>query len=275
MSQSSLLFTLLHETVPKEYEQNLKDADSTTIEYLDNMLQDDSVTFSDFSASLTPFLIDSGCAKEETEAQKICNIIAKKAHVAQDTKELPNKLDSPICIEPNTSPKNVVYVIPDQSQWIVDNTVKLEDPSKEFIEATKSENAQERKQALRNLCPCRVLNDVKEFWDRIIEMAKDPDASVRYQALHNLCDGAPQAREEDVIPALEILHNDTDKYIRRRAHQVLAHYRKTVVSIMDITYLYTILSIINILYHLNGVSSKMLMMIKVITISVKEYSVVE
>jgi len=226
MPASSLLI-LLQEIIPQEYEKNLKNGDTTMIEYLDSMLQDDSVTFSDFSASFIPFLIDSGCAKQEEEALKICNAVAEKAHVTQDTKDQPKQLASPICMDPNSSPKNVVYVIPDQTQWIADNTVKPVDPVKEFIEATKSDSAIERKQALRNLCPCRVKSDVKEFWDRIIEMAKDPDANVRYQALHNLCDGAPLAREEDVIPALEILHNDTDKYIRRRAHQVLSHYRKT------------------------------------------------
>ena len=45
-------------------------------------------------------------------------------------------------------------------------------------------------------------------------MIDDPDAEVRYQVLHNLCDGSPESREEDVIEALEKLHNDPDKYIR-------------------------------------------------------------
>lgn len=50
---------------------------------------------------------------------------------------------------------------------------------------------------------------------------------VRYQVLHNLCDGSPKSREDDVINALEGMHNDEDKVIRRRVHQVLSSYRRT------------------------------------------------
>eukprot|EP01115_Flamella_aegyptia_P004461 TRINITY_DN1930_c0_g1_i1.p1 TRINITY_DN1930_c0_g1~~TRINITY_DN1930_c0_g1_i1.p1 ORF type:complete len:176 (-),score=30.66 TRINITY_DN1930_c0_g1_i1:18-545(-) len=96
-----------------------------------------------------------------------------------------------------------------------------------FIEFTKVEDPILRKKALRELCPCHVKRDVKEFWDRIIEMTNDPDPGVRYQVLHNLCDGSPATREDDVIKAIETMHNDEDKYIRRRVHQILAHYRKT------------------------------------------------
>jgi len=58
-------------------------------------------------------------------------------------------------------------------------------------------------------------------------MIDDPDPVVRYQVLHNLCDGSPKIREEEVIKALESMHNDTDPYIRRRVHQVLSNYRRT------------------------------------------------
>ncbi len=58
-------------------------------------------------------------------------------------------------------------------------------------------------------------------------MRHDPDPAVRYQVLHNLCDGSPTARETEVIEAIEDMHNDEDKYIRRRVHQVLANYRRT------------------------------------------------
>jgi vesicle coat complex subunit len=97
----------------------------------------------------------------------------------------------------------------------------------EFMKATHDPSAKVRKMALRELCPCHVKHDVKEFWDRIIEMIDDEDSEVRYQVLHNLCDGSPASREEDVIEALEKLHNDKDKYVRRRVHQVLTSYRKT------------------------------------------------
>jgi len=97
----------------------------------------------------------------------------------------------------------------------------------EFLEETKSEDPITRKKALRELCPCHVKHDVEEFWIRIIAMTKDPDPQVRYQVLHNLCDGSPLEREESVIQAIEGMHNDEDKYIRRRVHQVLSNYRKT------------------------------------------------
>ncbi len=79
--------------------------------------------------------------------------------------------------------------------------------------------------------------------------------------MHNLCDGSPATRELDVIAALgtksphphnvfvlhasealhpphplppplvfvptEKMHNDDDKAIRRKVHNVLTHYRKT------------------------------------------------
>jgi len=95
------------------------------------------------------------------------------------------------------------------------------------MEETWSEDSKTRREALRTLCPCKVKKNVKEFWSRIISMIDDPDPNVRYQVLHNLCDGSPKEMEEEVIAAIERLHNDSDKYIRRRCHQILAHYRRT------------------------------------------------
>ena len=97
----------------------------------------------------------------------------------------------------------------------------------EFMKATHDPSAKVRRMALRELCPCHIKHDVKEFWDRIIEMTTDEDAEVRYQVLHNLCDGSPASREDDVIAALETLHNDKDTKVRRQVHRVLTSYRKT------------------------------------------------
>jgi len=58
-------------------------------------------------------------------------------------------------------------------------------------------------------------------------MIEDPDAEVRYQAMHNLCDGSPNHLEDIVIEALNKLHNDPDKRIRRKVHNVLSTYRRT------------------------------------------------
>jgi hypothetical protein len=96
-----------------------------------------------------------------------------------------------------------------------------------FLELTHHPDPVTRKKVLRELCPCHVKRDVKEFWDRIFEMIKDPDPAVRYQVLHNLCDGSPKAREDNVIKAIEEMQSDEDKYIKRRVNQVLTSYRKT------------------------------------------------
>ncbi|PRP75323.1 hypothetical protein PROFUN_05634 [Planoprotostelium fungivorum] len=101
----------------------------------------------------------------------------------------------------------------------------------DFVEATRSEDPLARKAALRDLCPCQVLRNVPEFWDRIIAMAHDPDARVRYQVLHNLCDGSPKERENDVIKTIENMHDDEDKVIRRRAHQPRARLTLTRYSL--------------------------------------------
>eukprot|EP01120_Amphizonella_sp_Union-15-10_P013541 TRINITY_DN628_c0_g3_i4.p1 TRINITY_DN628_c0_g3~~TRINITY_DN628_c0_g3_i4.p1 ORF type:complete len:133 (+),score=22.51 TRINITY_DN628_c0_g3_i4:249-647(+) len=100
-------------------------------------------------------------------------------------------------------------------------------PIEEFIKFTFNENPKIRKKALRELCPCHVKRDVEEFWNRIIEMVHDPDGLVRYQVLHNLCDGSPNFREEQIIAAIEELHNDEDKAVRSAANKVLSHYRRT------------------------------------------------
>ena len=98
---------------------------------------------------------------------------------------------------------------------------------KEMLEKTHDKDPQVRKVALRKICPCRVREDVKEFWDRIVEMSKDEDANVRYQAMHNLCDGSPESMEKTVVAVLEGLHNDPSETVKRRSRQVLTHYRRT------------------------------------------------
>lgn len=77
------------------------------------------------------------------------------------------------------------------------------------------------------MCPWHVKSNIESVWKRILDMVNDPDPSVRYQVMHNLCDGSSPSREFDVIHALEHMHNDSDKYIRRKVHQVLIYYRQT------------------------------------------------
>eukprot|EP00744_Colponema_vietnamica_P003451 GILI01005287.1.p1 GENE.GILI01005287.1~~GILI01005287.1.p1 ORF type:complete len:143 (+),score=40.81 GILI01005287.1:29-430(+) len=96
-----------------------------------------------------------------------------------------------------------------------------------ILELTQNEDARIRLRALKELCPCRVKDDIDLFWDRILAMTNDPDAAVRGQVLHTLCDGSPAHREDDIINAVEQFNGDSDKDIRRRAHKVLGHYRRT------------------------------------------------
>ena len=130
----------------------------------------------------------------------------------------------------------------------------------EVIAITHDPSPKVRREALRDMCPCHVKRNVESLWARIMEMANDPDATVRYQVMHNLCDGSPACREDDVIRTLEgmfspllpplstspfpssasclplplllltfyaAMHNDPDKKVRRRVHQVLSNYRRT------------------------------------------------
>jgi len=97
----------------------------------------------------------------------------------------------------------------------------------EIIELSKNSNPQVRLKAIQRLCPCRVLDDIKIFWDRIFEMVTDEDAKVRYQILHNMCDGSPPEYESRVVEALDVFNKDSDKEVRRRAHKVMGSYLKT------------------------------------------------
>ena len=94
------------------------------------------------------------------------------------------------------------------------------------IALTKHKSPVVRQKALREMCPCRVKNDLSEFWDRVLEMRNDEDANVRYQALHDLCDGSPAHLEYRVAEALDDFNRDPDKKIRRAAHKALTSYNK-------------------------------------------------
>jgi hypothetical protein len=97
----------------------------------------------------------------------------------------------------------------------------------EIIELSKSKSPDVRLKAIQRLCPCRVLDDIKIFWDRIFEMTYDEDPKVRYQVLHNMCDGSPPEYENKVLESLEVFNKDSDKDVRRRAHKVMGSYLKT------------------------------------------------
>ncbi|KAH3809748.1 hypothetical protein DPMN_138126 [Dreissena polymorpha] len=96
-----------------------------------------------------------------------------------------------------------------------------------IIALTKHCSARVRQRALKEMCPCRVKEDLTEFWERVLEMVNDESPTVRFQVLHTLCDGSPSHMEDKVADALDIFNNDSDQKLRRKAHQVLSGYRRT------------------------------------------------
>jgi hypothetical protein len=97
----------------------------------------------------------------------------------------------------------------------------------ELLDMTRSDDARDRNEALRELCPCHVKFNEKRVWNRTLEMACDPDAAVRSTVLHVLCDGSPRERNEEVVAAVARMQQDPDDKLRRRARKVMAQYRKT------------------------------------------------
>lgn len=97
----------------------------------------------------------------------------------------------------------------------------------DHIKKTQLPNPKDRLCALKQMCPCRVKEDIDLFWDRIFEMVNDSDDDVRWQVLHTICDGSPKHLEEKVSNALEVFNRDPNSEIRRRAHKVIACYSRT------------------------------------------------
>lgn len=95
------------------------------------------------------------------------------------------------------------------------------------IKKTKSPDPKIRLHALKQMCPCKVREDVDLFWDRIFEMVDDENNDVRYQVLHTICDGSPKHLEQKVSNALEKFNRDINPKIKRRAHKVMASYLRT------------------------------------------------
>ena len=97
----------------------------------------------------------------------------------------------------------------------------------EIIKYTYSKDDDVRLEACKQLCPCKVLRDIDEFWERVFEMADDEDVRIRKRVLHIICDGSPGRLEEQVYEALKVFNRDSDSDIRRTAHKVIAHYENT------------------------------------------------
>lgn len=96
-----------------------------------------------------------------------------------------------------------------------------------IISLSKHPNPHVRKASLREMCPCRVKEDIDRFWKRVIEMHDDEDSMVRAQVLHTCCDGSPNHLENEIIECIEKFNHDPDSEIRRKAHKVISSYRRT------------------------------------------------
>jgi len=231
-----------------------KNLDDTVLQYIISIAS--SNNSEDIEEGVVPLLLQAGCTTDENTAKEMChNLLRALGLRIPEVKS--DKLQNTVKITDNNTPKDILlkensplskktlkngntYEIvapeerdnPNEDPYIDYLKPSIDVDSckvslQEFISLTFAEDPTERKKALRDLCPCHVKHDVKEFWDRILAMTDDPDPVVRYQVLHNLCDGSPKTREDDVIKALETMHNDSDPYIRRRVHQVLSNYRRT------------------------------------------------
>ena len=116
---------------------------------------------------------------------------------------------------PSMNPEEVVETVSDDVLELIEN-------SRDYLPEVRLE-------AVRRMCPCKVKRDVEAMWARLLQMTSDPDDAVRYQVLHSLCDGAPKAREEEVVNAIQSFWNDSNTRIRRSARRALNSYQFTGV----------------------------------------------
>lgn len=96
-----------------------------------------------------------------------------------------------------------------------------------ILEYTHSEDVDVRLEAVKQLCPCKVLKDIDVFWERVFELVPDEDVRIRKRVLHIICDGSPERLEDRVYEALGEFNRDKDSDIRRTAHKVMATYERT------------------------------------------------
>ena len=58
--------------------------------------------------------------------------------------------------------------------------IRVTEDMYELIELTKVPDARVRLKASQQMCPCRVKDDIPEFWERLFQLATDEDSKVRY-----------------------------------------------------------------------------------------------
>jgi len=104
---------------------------------------------------------------------------------------------------------------------------KLTSDIDKLLALLRHESAAVRVAALREICPCHMVEDIDEFWTAVLSMTRDADLAVRKQVMHTLCDGSPPRLEAEVMAAMETLSHDADTDLRRMANKVKGHFQKT------------------------------------------------
>ncbi|CAD8186379.1 unnamed protein product [Paramecium pentaurelia] len=110
--------------------------------------------------------------------------------------------------------------------------IKITEDVYEILAYTTNEDNDIRLAATSQLCPCKVQEDVPEFWIRIFQLVDDPDPRIRARILHIICDGSPNRLQIEVMEALEKFNRDSDSEIRRQAHKVLAKAQKGTWNVL-------------------------------------------
>jgi len=210
---------LVHSVVVATLQDKINVAEEEEIiQYFCEVISDQGLLFSAVVHNLSPLLISLHVATDIEDSARVIKTITSQL--------VPNPVstdDEDYSVAPVPKVVKAAWKPPRAESY---GACRILTPD-EVIAITHDPSPKVRKEALRDMCPCHVKNNIESLWVRIIEMANDPDANVRYQVMHNLCDGSPACREYDVIRTLESMHNDADKKVRRRVHQVLSHYRRT------------------------------------------------
>ncbi|CAK87498.1 unnamed protein product (macronuclear) [Paramecium tetraurelia] len=110
--------------------------------------------------------------------------------------------------------------------------IKVTEDITEILEYTTNEDNDIRLAATSQLCPCKVQEDVPEFWDRVFQLVDDPQSKIRARVLHIICDGSPNRLQNEVMDALYKFNRDSDQEIRRQAHKVLAKAQKGTWNVL-------------------------------------------
>lgn len=98
-----------------------------------------------------------------------------------------------------------------------------------LLDETRDANPRVRKDAVRQLCPCKLKFDSDEVWARLFELTGDSDDGVRRIVFHNLTDGVPRHRTEEAVAAIEELAKDSHPKLRKNARKTIGRYRRTGV----------------------------------------------